>query len=131
MTLQNEIEKKIKQKGKDFIVVKDHKTAEELFKSRIPSLEGMYIIVAPDGLEFVSLDDLKKLPQVSTLIQDREKKAVEGFGEWLQEKWQVKGKEAVREYLETPDFIKDHDKQVKDMEDLDKRLNSKSESVKE
>lgn len=66
MTKSTDNWKEIIQEGKDFIVVKDLKTAEGLLKNKIPSLRGKYIIIAPDGLEMVSLEDLLKLPQISS-----------------------------------------------------------------
>lgn len=55
---------------KDFIVVKDTETAEALLRKPIPSLKGKYIIVAPDGLEMVSMEDLKQLPQVKKYLDE-------------------------------------------------------------
>ena len=51
---------------KDFLVVKDRRTALDLIRAE--SLKGKWVIIAPRGLEFVSLRDLLRLPQVSQAI---------------------------------------------------------------
>ena len=55
------------EKHTDYIVVKDFETAEKLSKSKIPSLRGKWIIVAPDGLKFLRKEDLSHLPQVKEI----------------------------------------------------------------
>ena len=67
-------EEEIIQKGEDYIVVKDVETAVALSKKTIPSLKGRWIIVAPDGLEFVSREDIAKLPQIKEERQQLEQK---------------------------------------------------------
>lgn len=63
---------------KDFIVVKDFETATALATLKNPpkSLRGKYIIVAPNGLEFMSEKDLIKSPAMKSLILDVVKEAV-------------------------------------------------------
>ena len=70
---------------KDYIVVKDYKIAQELIKNYTgKSLKGKWIIIAPDGIKFVSKEEIKKLPQVkliiSSILKDLREK-VEGMKE--------------------------------------------------
>lgn len=61
---------KILQTGKDFIVVESFEIAEGLIKHNGPkSLAGKYIIVAPQGLEFVDVEDLMKLPKLREALK--------------------------------------------------------------
>lgn len=63
--------------GKDFIVVKDYRIAEKLSTAKIKSLEGKLIIVAPDGLEFVPLEELKKLKVITQELHRTRDEAIE------------------------------------------------------
>ena len=65
----------------DYIVVKTVEEAENLVLSGSPpqSLRGKWVIVAPNGLKFVSKEDIARLPQVKSLISkavEKEKKRI-------------------------------------------------------
>lgn len=54
---------------KDYIVVKDHEIAQDLAKNyKGKDLKGKWIIIAPAGLEMVSMEDLLRLPQIKKYI---------------------------------------------------------------
>lgn len=73
----------------DYVVVKTMEEALALITHKAPkSLQGKYVIVAPNGLKFVSKEDIAKLPQVKALLTSEvektlkriDEKMIENFG---------------------------------------------------
>jgi hypothetical protein len=59
--------------NKDYIVVKTHEETFALTRDyKGKDLQGKYVIVAPDGLEFISKEELMKLPAVLSALQERD-----------------------------------------------------------
>ena len=67
---------------RDYIVVKDRKVAKDLVtKYKGKDLRGKWIIIAPNGLEFVSEEDIKRLPVIQKLKQQHAKE-IEELNDW-------------------------------------------------
>lgn len=79
--IRSEITKAKEEAKKDYIVVKTVEEAESLVKIEPApkSLRGKWIIIAPNGLKFVSKEDIEKLPQIKSLLSQAKEKAVEEY----------------------------------------------------
>jgi len=81
LTLFQEEMEEVNREKKDYVVVNDFDTADNLIKNyKGKSLKRKWVIVAPAGLEEISLGDLLKLPQIKSAVEEAKKEGAREMG---------------------------------------------------